>query len=133
MSFSESIRRKVAALPSAWRQFSYILLLALLATIVSSVLFKPAKTNRVYLAEIIENHALEKTATELVSRLRASPETKNLTDSDWQRMEEGLTACLVRQARLYAASDDPYLSVRANMETPTIFANRFLRACGALD
>lgn len=123
----------MAALPSTWRQFSYILLVALLAAIVSAILFKPAKTNRVYLQEIIENHALEKTATELVARLRASPETKNVTDSDWQHMEEGLTVCLIKQARLYSVSDDPYLNVRANMETPTIFANRFLKACGALD
>lgn len=130
MILSESIRQKIAAL--RLRQFGHILLVAFLAAIVSAVLFKPTKTNGMYLREIIENHGLEKTATELVARLRASPETKGYTDSDWKRIEEGLTACLVKQAGEYAASNDPYFGAKANMETPKIFATHFLQACGAL-
>lgn len=40
---------------------------------------------------------------------------------------------LGEKATEYAASNDSYLSARANMDTPTILANRFLKACGAID
>jgi hypothetical protein len=125
------MRQKISAV--RWRRFGYLLLVAFLAAIASAVLFKPAKTNGSYLREIIENHTFEKTAAGLVTQLRSLPETKDYTDSDWRRIEEGLTACLVKQAGEYATSNDPYLSLRANMETPTVLANRFLEVCGALE
>ncbi|MGH7205790.1 MAG: hypothetical protein ACREI2_06235 [Nitrospiraceae bacterium] len=131
MSLAESIRQKMSASP--WRQFGHLLIVAFLAAIASAIFFKPVKSNGTYLRELIESHALEKTAAELVVRLRASPETKHFTDTEWKRIEEGLAACLVKQAEEHAASNDPYLSARANMETPTVLANRFLKACGALE
>ena len=131
MSLANSMRQKISAV--RWRRFGYLLLVALLAAIASAVLFKPAKTNGIYLRELIENHTLEKTAARFVAQLRSSPETRDYTGSDWRRIEEGLTACLVKQAGEYATSNDPYLSVRANMETPTVLANRFLEVCGPLE
>jgi hypothetical protein len=133
MSFAEIVRKRFAELRPKWWLFGQILLIAFLASIVSAVAWKPTKTNGMYLDELIESRTLEKTAMELISRLRSSPETKDFTQSDWQQMESGLSLCLVKQAKAYAASSDPYLSVRANKETPTILANRFLKACGALD
>jgi hypothetical protein len=133
MSFAEIVRKCFVELsPKLW-QFGRILLVVFLASIVGAVAWKPIKTNGMYLTELIESRTLEKTATELISRLRSSPETKDFTQSDWQQMESGLSLCLMKQAKEYAVSSDPYLSARANKETPTILANRFLKACGALD
>lgn len=133
MSFAEIVRKRFAELRPKWWLFGQILLIALLASIVSAVAWKPTKTNGMYLDELIESRTLEKTAAELISRLRSSPETKDFTQSDWQQMESGLSLCSVKQAKAYAASSEPYLRERANTETPKILANRFLKACGALD
>ena len=131
MSLGEALTRKLSALP--WRQFGHILLVAFLAAIAGAIFYKPAKTNGMYLNEIIENHALEQTAARLVTQLRASPDTKDYKESDWKQIEQGLSECLVKKSTEYAASNDSYLSARANMDTPTILANRFLKACGAID
>ena len=56
MSLGEALMRKLSALP--WRQFGHILLVAFLAAIAGAIFYKPAKTNGMYLSEIIESHAL---------------------------------------------------------------------------
>ncbi len=130
MSLAETIRKKVA---TSWRIVGGLILAILLAGIIRPILFKPAKTNGAYLQEVIETRILEKTATALIVQLRMSPEMKDYKESDWKQMEEGLSACLVKKASEYAASNDPYLNVRADMDTPTNLANRFLKACGAIE
>lgn len=130
MSFSESLRRKYAALPPVLRQVLHLSLVALLAAIVGAALFKSAKTNRVYLRELIETKTIERTAFEFTARLRASQSSNDISSAEWQRIEEGLRKCIVNQATIYITSDDTYLSQRANSETPTILASRFLQACG---
>ena len=131
MSLCETLARKILALP--WRQFGHILLVAFVAAIVGAIFYKPVKTNRMYLSEIIENHTLEQTAARLVTELQTLPETRDYKESDWKQIERGLSECLVKKATEYAASNDPYLSTHANMDTPTVLANRFLKACDAIN
>ena len=131
MNLGETIAMKISALP--WRQLGHILLVSFLAAIAGAIFYKPAKTNSMYLSEILENNVLEQTAARLVTQLRASPDTRDNKESDWRKIERGLSECLLKKATEYAASNDPYLSARANTETPTILANRFLKACGAID
>jgi|SRR6266404_1298044 len=115
------------------RQLGHILLVAFLAAIAGAIFYKPAKTNGMYLQELIENHALEKTAAGIVAKLRESPENKDIKESVWKQTEEGLSGCLVKKANEYAMSNDRYLNARANMDTPANLANRFLKDCGAID
>jgi hypothetical protein len=127
MSLGNTILQKISGF--RWRPIGYILLLALGGAIVSGIFYKPAKTNGMYLQELIDDHMLEKTAAGVITKLKASPETKNYTESDWKQMEVGLSGCFVKKATEYASSNDPYLSAPANMDTPTNLANRFLKAC----
>lgn len=131
MTLGEVLGKKISALP--WRQIGHFLLVSFLAIIVGAIFYKPAKTNGMYLRELIENHILEQTATRIVAQLRASTDTRDYNESDWKQIEEGLSECMVKNATEYEASNDPYLNIRANMETPTNLANRFLKACGAID
>ena len=131
MSIAEHLRAKVSALP--WRIVGRLLLVSLLAGVVSAIFFKSAKTNGMYLQEIIENHALQKTASGLVAQYRTASDAANYSESDWTQLEERLSRCLISKATEYAASNDPYLKVRADMDSPKILAARFLRACGAAD
>lgn len=124
------LRQAIDAVP--WVPLKRILLLVLVIFVVYSAYFKPTKTNGMYLQEIIDTHTLEKTASGLIAKLKASPETTNYSEAAWKDMEEGLSRCLVAKAAEYAASGDPYLKARANMETPTVLANRFLKGCGAI-
>jgi coproporphyrinogen III oxidase len=111
----------------------HIFVVALLAAVVGAIFYKPAKTNGMYLQELIDTGTVKKLSERLVAQLRASPDTKDFKESDWKRIEEGLSECMAKEAATYEASGDPYLQVRANMETPTILANRFLKACGGID
>lgn len=131
MSIAETFRQKQSA--ALWRLIGGLILVAFLAAIVSAIFYKPAKTNGVYLQELIDNRTLEQTATKIVTKLRASPEAKDYKESDWKQIEDGLSKCLVKEATEYAASNDQYLNSPADMNTPTELANRFLKACGAID
>ena len=131
MSIIETFRQKQST--TIWPLIGGIILVAFVAAIVSAIFYKPAKTNGVYLQELIDTHTLEQTATKFVTKLRASPETKDYKESEWKQIEEGLSKCLVKEATEYAASNDQYLNRPADMNTPTEFANRFLKACGAIE
>ena len=125
-----ALRHAIEAMP--WTPIKRGALLVLVAFVVYSAYFKPTKTNGAYLQELIDNHTIEQTASRLISKLKESPETANYTEAVWKDMEAGLSRCLVAKATEYAASSDAYLKARANMETPTVLANRFLKACGAI-
>jgi hypothetical protein len=118
-----------AALRQSTRLAIHLAIVSVLAGTISAFIYKPSKTNRAYLLELVGNQTMEKTAAALVSQLRAVPGT-NYTPTEWRRIEAGLSACLDREARLYAASADPYLGARANADSPTILARRFLKTCG---
>lgn len=128
MSLGEYIRQKISTLP--WRFLMHTLFVGILVTIGTAVFQKPSKTNAEYLQELIEYHAIEKSATIIVEKLRALPESKDIANSEWDQIEKGLAECAVKKAREYLASNDPYLKARANMETPSILMNRFFIPCG---
>ena len=93
--------------------------------------YQPEKTNRSYLKELIQSDYIEKTAAALVDK------TKQIETADtlnyWEMIENRLSECMVKEAKKLLASGDPYLDERANKETPVILAERFLKACGALE
>jgi hypothetical protein len=105
----------------------------LLGSIVSAVFYKPDKTNRAYLQELIDSDTIREMPKRLVAQMRSDPKNKNFTDHDWESIDRGLSECISKQSSQYVASGDPYLKARANKETPNILASRFLKACGAID
>jgi len=132
MSIAEIFRKKISAV-APWRLLWHLILVAFLSGIVSAIFYKPAKTNGMYLQELIDNHMLEQFTAKFVNQLRRSSQTEDYEESDWKQIEEGISGCLVKKAVEYAASNDSCLNLRANMETPTELASHFLKTCGAID
>jgi hypothetical protein len=132
MAENDSVVQQPAA-TSKWRYLVHVLVIALLGSVASAILYKPAKTNDAYLQELIDTRTVTALSAKLVAQMRAAPENKDFTDSDWNKIEKGLAECMLKHATEYATSNDPYLNARSNRETPTILASRFLKACGAID
>ncbi len=57
----------------------------------------------------------------------------SINDSEWQKIEKRLSECMAKEAKSYLLSGDAFLDQRADHETPRILAERFLKACGALE
>jgi len=102
------------------------------AGVISQFIF-PDKTNRDYLEEIIESGYIEKAASEFIDEIIVSETGVRTSDFEWEIIKDGLSECMLREAKWYLKSGDPYLDKRANKETPIILAKRLLKACHALE
>ena len=109
------------------------MVVAVMAAVVQVIFFKPTKTNSMYLRELIDSHTIEKSATAFVAQLRRSPDASNFRPEDWRQIEQQFSECLVREAKQYLASEDAYLSYRANRDTPNVLVKQFFTACEGLD
>jgi len=95
--------------------------------------FRPVKTNRSYLKELIASGYLEKAAVAFVDAAKTAEMRDDISYEEWEKIKKGLSECMIREANSYLVSGDSYLNARANKETPHILAERFLNACGALE
>ncbi len=105
---------------------------AWLSGAISSYISAP-KTNRLYLQEIIKSGMIVKAAVQLVAKLKNEDNDPNISEADWLQIEKGLSDCMIGEANKYLGSDDPYLMAKADMNSPTVLAEKFLRACGAIE
>jgi hypothetical protein len=87
-----------------------------------------SKTNRVYLQELLDQQVMRQTATELVRKM-----SSQIPESEQRTVEKGLGDCMTLTAEKYIASDDPYLGQQADKATSKILAERFMKACGAIE
>jgi hypothetical protein len=94
---------------------------------------RPVKTNRSYLKEVIESGYIEKAAIAFLNAAKKEETGESIHDSEWEKIEKGLSECMLQEANNYLVSRDSFLDARANKETPQILAERFFRACGALE
>jgi hypothetical protein len=110
-----------------------IIVVSILAGVVNAVFFEPHKTNGEYLQEIIKSRTLEKTAMGIGEKYHAMNPNAKIDEAELVKFEENLSQCLTKKANEYALSNDPYLNQRADKNSPTILAKKFLKECNALE
>ena len=128
--------RIVAVLETRLGMFSVTQWLGILVVVVilCTIYYqKTHYTNRIYLKELIESNTIEKAASGIVASARKAESAKGIGNDEWKVIEQRLSDCMVKEAKLYLVSDHPYLLERANKDTPRILSARFMRSCGAID